>query len=472
VFAPEQQIAFYGGDPDNFTYPRYDLDCAFFRVYEDGKPLDTSKNYFKWSAKGAGDGELIFVPGNPGDTNRVYTYAQLEFDRDVLKPLYIASLTAQRDVLAAMMAKSEDMARKVRDQFFGIENTLKAFKGHLAGLRDAEMMAVQKAHEEELIKKANDPAVTEAISAIAVAQKKKAECFPRLACANVRELGGYRNLIAAAITGKSVSTKAPVKLDENERGRLAARLTIAKQFLPADDPLIETIGLKELEPRAAVDRLMNSKFFEEGYRNELLKGGREAIEKSDDPLVAALRLMQAVAEQMTARMESEVLPVEMENLAKLGEARYKVYGKTRYPDATFTLRLSYGTVKGYEAGTTKVPYKTTFNGLYERNTAFDNKPPFHLPQRWFDKRKELDLSTPLNFVCTADIIGGNSGSPIINKDAEVVGLIFDGNIESLPGNYWYDARYNRAVGVHSAGIIEALRKVYGEDELAKELAGS
>ena len=180
MFAPEQQIAFFGGDPDNFTYPRYDLDCAFFRVYENGKPLDTSKNYFKWSAKGATENELIFVPGNPGDTNRFYTYAQLEFDRDVVKPLSIAQLEAVRDVLAANMAKGEEQNREFRDQFFGVENTLKAFRGHLAGLRDADMMALQKAREDELIKKANDPAVTQAFAAIAAAEKKKAEIIPRL----------------------------------------------------------------------------------------------------------------------------------------------------------------------------------------------------------------------------------------------------------------------------------------------------
>jgi Peptidase S46 len=474
VFAPEQQIAFFGGDPDNFTYPRYDLDCAFFRVYENDKPLDTSKNFFKWSAKGAGDGELIFVPGNPGDTNRVYTYAQLEFDRDLWMPLLIASLTAQREVLGAIMAKgTEEQIREVRDQFFGIENSLKKFKGHLSGLRDAEMMALQKTREEELIKKANDPAVTEAINAIAVAQKKKAEVLPRAVFSNMRELGRYQKLLAAAAKGGSEATaKADLpKLKDSERGRLEARLSMAKQFLPPTDPLSEALGLKDLDPKGAVDRLMSSKLFDAEFRAELMKGGREAVEKSDDPLVATIRTLQSVAEQAQARMETEVNPVEGENLTKLGEARYKVYGKSRYPDATFTLRLSYGTVKGYEAGTTKVPYKTTFNGLYERNTAFDNKAPFHLPKRWFDKQKDLNLSTPLNFVCTADIIGGNSGSPIINRDAEVVGLIFDGNIESLPGNYWYDARFNRSVGVHSAGIVEALDKVYGEAELVKELTG-
>jgi hypothetical protein len=476
VFAPEQQIAFFGGDPDNFTFPRYDLDVAFFRVYENGKPLDTSKNFFKWSAKGAGDNELIFVPGNPGDTNRVYTYAQLEFDRDVLKPLLIALLEQQRDALGAYMAKGEEQTREVRDQYFGVENSLKAYRGHLAGLRDPDMMAVQKAREEELIKKANEPAVNEAIAAIAAASKKKAEILPRFVSAQLRELvrGPYAAVVVAAVKGKEdpVGKDGLAKLKDGDRMKLEGRLALAKQFLAADDPLVVAMKLKELEPKAAVDRLMNSKLFDAEFRAELIKGGREAVEKSDDPLIATIRTAQAVLEQMQTRLQTEIEPVETENLAKLGEARFKVYGKTRYPDATFTLRLSYGTVKGYDAGTTKVPHKTTFNGLYERNAAFDNKAPFHLPKRWFDKQKSIEMSTPLNFVCTADIIGGNSGSPIINKDAEVVGLIFDGNIESLPGNYWYDARYNRAVGVHSAGIIEALKKVYGEDELAKEITGS
>jgi hypothetical protein len=480
VFAPEQQIAFFGGDPDNFTYPRYDLDCAFFRVYEDGKPLDTSKNYFKWSEKGAPDGELIFVPGNPGDTKRLLTYAQMEFERDYYEPVLIAHLEIQREALAAEMKKSEDRARELRDRYFGVENSLKAFRGHLTGLKDVEMMARQKAREEELMAKAADPNVNRAIEAIAEAQKKKGEAFPRIVCCQLPGIVRpqaptiYQRILAAAAKGGSdpVGPSGIPKLSDQDLTMLEGRLGMAKRFLPADDPWVKVLNLKDLTPKAALDRLLASKLFDATFRAELIKGGADAVERSDDPLVAAILLSQKIVPEMAERIEKEVEPVEVEHQMTLSQARFKVYGKTRYPDATFTLRLAYGTVKGYEAGTTNVPYKTTFNGLYERNAAFDGKPPYHLPQRWFDKRKDLELSTPINFVCTADIIGGNSGSPIINRKAEVVGLIFDGNIESLPGNYWYDARVNRAVGVHSAGILEAMRAVYGEAELVKEIKGS
>jgi V8-like Glu-specific endopeptidase len=480
VFAPEQQIAFFGGDPDNFTYPRYDLDCAFFRVYEDGKPIDSSKHFFKWSKKGAQDGELIFVPGNPGNTQRTLTYAQMEYERDYYNPIIIAHLEIQRDAIAEEMKKSDDRARELRDRFFGVENSLKAFRGHLAGLKDADMMARQKTREAELIEKVADPKVEEAIKAIAEAQKKKGEMFPRLVCCQLPGIVRpqaptmFQRVVAAAATGGKdpAGEKGIPPLSAMDLAMLEGRLRMAKEFLAPDDPWISLLKLKELTPKAALDRLLASKIFDAAFRAELIKGGRDAVEQSTDPLVAAIRMSQGIVPELAERMDTEVERVEVVHQMTLSQARFKVYGKTRYPDATFTLRLSYGAVKGYESGTTNVPYKTTFNGLYERNAAFDNKPPYHLPKRWFDKRKDLDLSTPLNFVCTADIIGGNSGSPIINRDAEVVGLIFDGNIESLPGNYWYDGRTNRAVGVHSAGIVEALKSVYGEADLAKEIAGS
>jgi hypothetical protein len=475
VFAPEKQIAFFGGDPDNFTFPRYCYDCAFFRVYEDDKPIDTSKNYFKWSEKGAQNDELIFVPGNPGKTQRLLTYAQMEFERDFYHPIIISILQSNRDALAAVMAKGGEEARQVEAEFFGIENSLKAFKGHLGGLRDPEMMARQKEREADLVKQANDPKVVEAIDAIAGAAKRKGEVFPRIVCC---QLPGISNMplekfvVSIAKGAKASATGAGFsKLDADDVGQLEARLGMAKKFLPEDDAFIRALGLKDETPKAVVEKLMASKLFEEEFRAELVKGGAEAVEKSTDPLVAAIRASASILDASRPRFRAEI-EIENANAPVLNEARFKVYGKALYPDATFTLRLSYGTVKGYEAGTTKVPYKTTLTGLFERNLAFDNAPPFDLPKRWLDKRSDLDLATPMNFVCTADIIGGNSGSPIINKNAEVVGLIFDGNIESLPGNFWYDGRSNRAVGVHSAGIVEGLRKIYGEADLVKELTGS
>jgi hypothetical protein len=367
VFAPEKQVAFFGGDPDNFTYPRYDLDCAFFRVYEDGKPVDSSKWYFHWNAKGAKTDELIFVSGHPGDTERLMTYDEMVFQRDILVPRQVAQLKGMYDDLKKRMAASEEQAFRLRDRFFGVSNSLKAIEGHLTGLRDKDQLARIKVRDDELIEKAGKPEVKEAFATIAKA------------------MGDFTAMI---------------------------------EEKPADRT-------------AAMARGKRIQEFQKQLNEDLLPPAKATINK----------------------------------------ARFEVYGTSMYPDATFTLRLAYGTVKGYEAGTTMVPPKTTFNGLFERNADFDNAEPFDLPKRWLDAKSKLNLDTPLNFVCTADIIGGNSGSPVLNRDAEIVGLVFDGNIESLPGNYWFDERINRCVAVHSAGMLEAIEKVYGEAELTKELRG-
>jgi hypothetical protein len=357
VFAPEKQVAFYGGDLDNFTYPRYCLDCAFFRVYEDGKPVDSSKWYFPFDADGAATDELIFVSGHPGGTERAMTHAEMEFHRDFRVPQTVERLRMMLADTKKQMDSSEKAAFELRDQYFGISNSLKAIEGHLGGLRDAPMMAKMKARDDELIKKSANPEVAAAFETIAAAYAE------------------YRKLI------------------ESKAGRA------------------ETMAMR-------------------------------------------------------AKIDKEIAPKPK---AVINKARFDVYGNSNYPDATFTLRLAFGTVKGYEAGTTLVAPKTTFNGLYERNAGHDNKAPFDLPKRWLDKKERLNLDTPYNFVCTADIIGGNSGSPILDRDAKVVGLVFDGNIESLPGNYWFDERINRCVGVHTAAMLEALAVVYEEFGLVAEL---
>jgi len=358
VFAPEKQVAFFGGDPDNFTYPRFDLDCAFFRVYEDGKPIDSSKYYFKWNDKGAATDELVFVSGHPGSTERLLTHAEMEFHRDVNAPVIVRQLTRMRDSIKKRMEKDEKSAFELRDQYFGIANSLKAYEGHLAGLRDAAMLEKIKVRDNELIEKANDPKVKEAFEFISGEVAKLRDKF----------------------SGDRINVQKMMQEWEHTTGQVCA-----------------------------------------------------AAKKT------------------------------------INKARFDVYGTANYPDATFTLRLAFGTVKGYEAGTTMVPPKTTFNGLYERNAAFDNQPPYDLPQHWIDKKSKLNLDTPYNFVSTIDIIGGNSGSPILNRNAEVVGLVFDGNIESLPGNYWFDERVNRCVAVHTGGMLEAILKIYEENDLVREL---
>lgn len=359
VFAPEKQVAFYGGDYDNFTYPRYCLDCAFFRVYEDGKPIDSSKFYFPFDKDGAAADELIFVSGHPGGTERSLTHAEMEFQRDLPVPQIVKLLKNRLAAMKKRMDSNKEAAFAMRDQYFGTANSLKAYEGHLVGLQTAEMMAKMKARDEELIAKSGKPEVKAAF-----------------------------DLIAA------------------EMGKLR-------------DKFGEKPNLQRMMPEI---------------------------------------------EKVTATVLADAKKT-------INDARFAVYGAANYPDATFTLRLAYGTVKGYEAGTTMVPPKTTLNGLFERNQGFDNKAPFDLPKRWTDNKAKLNLDTPYNFVCTADIIGGNSGSPILDRNANVVGLVFDGNIESLPGNYWFDERVNRCVGVHTAGMIESLKVVYEEAALVAELMG-
>ena len=359
VFAPEKQVAFYGGDFDNFTYPRYCLDCAFFRVYEDGKPIDSSKFYFPFDADGAAADELVFVSGHSGSTERSLTHAEMEFQRDLPVPQIVKLLKNRVAAMKRAMDKDPKKAFELRDQYFGASNSLKAYEGHLVGLQTAEMMAKMKARDEELIAKSGKPEVKAAFDFIAAEMGKLREKF-----------GKKPNL---------------------------------QMMMPA----IEEVSVKTCA----------------------------------------------------------------EAKATINQARFDVYGTANYPDATFTLRLAFGTVKGYEAGTTMVPPKTTLNGLFERNQGFDNKHPYDLPKQWTDKKAKLNLDTPYNFVCTADIIGGNSGSPILDRDAKVVGLVFDGNIESLPGNYWFDERVNRCVGVHTAGMLESLRVIYEEAALVQELSG-
>jgi len=362
VFAPAKQVAFYGGDFDNFTYPRWCLDCAFFRVYEDGKPIDSSEWFFQFDPEGAKTDDLVFVSGHPGGTERSLTYDEMVMHRDVWTRMVVALLNNNVKVIRERMAQSEEAAFELRDQYFGQMNSLKAYTGHLEGLRDDEKMAEIKARDEALIAKSGKEEVAAAFAAIKERMAKIVEEFGDEELSQ-RAFGGMRQAIAAAT--------------------------------------------KDLEPHKTT----------------------------------------------------------------INKARFDVYGADNYPDATFTLRLAYGTVEGYEAGTTKVSPKTTVHGLFERNSAFDNQPPFDLPQQWLDAKDELDMDTPFNFVSTCDIIGGNSGSPILSRDAKVVGLVFDGNIESLPGNYWFDEEVNRCVGVHTAIMIEALVKVYQEFGLVSELLG-
>ena len=496
VFAPEDQAAFFGGDPDNFTYPRYDLDMALFRVYENGKPID-SKDYLKWNPKGAGDGELVFVPGNPGSTQRLDTMAQLEFERDYVEPAVLKLLKHRVGVMEDFSKLGTEQTREAASMIFGLQNSIKAYEGRYQGLLDKNVMDT-KAKDEADFKARVDAnpewkqAYGGAWAAIAEAIRKDEPRFKQqifrstdsqLAnnaativdyVAEIKKpdgerLPGYHDAQLQSLRFRLFSP-API-YPAMEIARMTGALEEDVAQLGADDPFLKIV-LDGRSPKEAATALVNgTKLREPAFRKELVEGGQAAVDASTDPMIVLERRLDPLRREMIKWQQDNVQSVEEEAGEQLGKARFAVYGKGTYPDATFTLRLSYGQVKGYPMNGTKAPYKTTFYGLWDRATSFDFEGPFYLPSRYKENRDKLDLATPLDFVTTNDIIGGNSGSPVINRNAELVGLIFDGNIESLVGDFVYDITANRAVAVHTAAMTEALRKLYHTDRLAKEILG-
>jgi hypothetical protein len=496
VFAPEQQIAFFGGDPDNFTYPRYDLDMALFRVYENGKPLET-RDYLKWNPKGAADNELAFVAGHPGSTARLDTMAQLEYLRDVSTPVTIKNLKSRLTVLHQYSALGPEQARQAATMIFGLENSLKSAEGRYKGLLDAGVMAKQRKEEEEFKTKVMGnaqwkAAYGDAWDATAEAEKKAATRFKE-------QLFRTVNSQFATIAMDIVQYVAEVKKPDGERlagyhesqldslkyrmfspapiypafeiARLTGSLENSLAELGPNDPFLKIV-LDGRTPKQAAAALVNgTKLADPAVRRKLVDGGEAALAASDDPMIVLARKLDPMRRETIKWSEDNVSSVLQRAGEQLGKARFAVYGKTTYPDATFTLRLSYGQVKGYPMNGTLAPYKTTLYGLYDRARSFDFEGPFALPSRFMEGRDKLDLATPLNFVTTNDVVGGNSGSPVINSKAEIVGLVFDGNIESLVGDFVYDGETNRTVAVHTAAMTEALRKLYNAPGLLKELLG-
>jgi Peptidase S46 len=496
VMAPEEAISFFGGDPDNFTYPRYDLDLSLMRVYENNQPYQP-KDYLKWSREGAKEGDPVFVTGNPGSTGRMLTVSQMEFLRDVQYPAQLSSYDRNLAVLEEMSKQDEETRRALENQIFSFQNSKKAVTGYLSGLQDSSVMAKKRAFERDFRRRINaDPklkaryggswdAIGNAVKQLAaIAKQQRWYSFagsPLLNAAGgmVRipeqaklpdslRLPQYRagglDQIKSSITG-------PIETEpEAEKQMLQAWLTQASKDLPVNDPFL-TAFLDGRSPEVAAEAALNgTKLADSTVRAQLLAGGSAAIAASKDPLVVLARRLNPIAmrvQQRSARL-SDIISA---NAEKVGRAIYAAYGRSLPPDATFSLRISDGTVKSYPMNGTMAPYKTTFYGLYGRSAAFDGKPPFQLPERWKSHRDRLDLSQPLDFVTTNDIIGGNSGSPVINQNAEVVGLIFDGNIEQLPNRFLYTDESARAVAVHSRGLTEALRKVYEVDRIADELEG-
>jgi hypothetical protein len=496
VFAPEQQMAFFGGDPDNFTYPRYDLDMAVFRVYDNGKPLNTS-DYLKWSGNGAADGELIFISGHPGSTARQDTMSQLVTERDYREPNLLQFYKVRIAAMQAYAAQGPEQSRQVQSIIFGLQNSQKAYQGRYEALHDKSVVAKKQKEEDDFhqLVKVNPALEAECGGAWATidgAEVKyrpmiKQQIFRRtdstlasLAITIVQyvteikkadgdRIAGYHDAELESLRFRMLSP-API-YPALEEARMTASLTEAKAQLGTNDEFVTTVLAGRTPQQAAHALISGSELADPKQREALIQGGEEAVASSTDPLIVLGRKLDPISRSMTNWYQGNVQSVEIPAGEKLGKARFQVYGKSAYPDATFTLRLSYGTVKGYPMNGTKAPYKTTFYGLYDRANSFDFAGPFALTKRYVDGQSKLNLATPLDFVSTGDIIGGNSGSPVINKEGELVGLIFDGNIESLAGDFVYEGERNRAVAVHSAAMIEALRKVYGASKLADELQG-
>jgi len=496
VFAPEQQAAFFGGDPDNFTYPRYDLDMALFRVYDNGKPLHTD-NYLKWNVKGSADGDLIFISGHPGSTQRDDTMAQLSLEHDVVEPMAIDYLKHRIETAQAYAAQGPDQAREVGTLIFGLQNSLKVYVGRYEALNDKAVIAKKQANEDDFRHKVDaNPewkrAYGGAWETIATVIGKERTLIPaqfsrrtdsRLMglaqtivqyVAEVKKPDGER-LAAFHDAGldslkQQLFSPAPVYLG-SEKLFMASALTQGEARLGKNDAYIQAI-LQGGDPKTVTDSILNNtQLADPAFRKSLIDGGEAAVEASTDPAIVVARRLDPIVRETNRKLRDELASALTPAEEELGKARFAVYGKDTYPDATFTLRLSYGTVKGFPMNGTIAPPVTTFYGLYDRSASFGNKAPFDLAKHFAGAQDKLNLATPLDFVCTGDIIGGNSGSPVVDRNGELVGLIFDGNIESLAGDFVYEGERNRAVAVHSAGMIEALRKVYGAGALADQLEG-
>ena len=498
VFVPEFQAAFFGGDPDNFNFPRFNIDMALVRIYENDQPVHPA-SYFKWSSAGAKEGDLVFVTGNPGSTARLNTVAHIEELRDTSIPIILRLLERREAMLKKYMAMGEEQTRQAQNDLNSVQNSLKVYRGQLAGLKDPKLMLLKRMDEERLRKSiAADPekqkSYGDAWEAIAKAHQalpsyiRERRIFDQAGGFNTTTFGFARTLVRMAAEDQkpdparlpeftkarraslelALYSPAPIH-DDFEKLKLADSLSFMVELLGADHSLVKQIMNGKTPAARANELIEGTKLKDVAYRKELAAGGSKAIEASSDPMIVLARAIDPKARELRRRYENEVTGVERANYAKIARARFETEGTKLYPDATFTLRLSYGAVKSYQENGQRVAPFTTLGGLYERATNYKYQFPYNLPPRWMEKKSSVNLNTPFNFVSTDDIIGGNSGSPTINQKAELVGLIFDGNIQSLVGNFMYDESVNRAISVDVRAMREVLRRVFDANEIADEL---
>jgi hypothetical protein len=493
VFAPEFAVGFFGGDPDNFMFPRYNLDLAFLRVYDEGRPL-ASPDYFRWSAAGGAAGDPVFVTGHPGGTSRLYTVAQLEFDRDVTRPQTLLTLSELRGLLIEFQRRGEEQARVSGSMLVIIENALKVYRGQFAALTDPRLIAAKRDEEAALrTAVARDPALAakyggswDAVARVLTAARAQ---YARHATLGALSQSTLFNNARALV-------RLPVESAKPNGERLPAYTDAARpaleQALRAETPISkeletlllsfllrrvrEDLGLDSDAARALLGRRSPDEVAAEAVRGTtldaaaarvaLLTGGQAAVDASTDPMIRLVKAIDAIDRQVRKRYEDEIDAELTRHTAAIAQARFAVHGDRIYPDATFTLRVSYGSIKGWTEGDAMVTPFTTLAGLYDRHSG---SPPFNLPARWLDAKPKVKLDTPFNLVADTDIIGGNSGSPLLNRVAEIVGLVFDGNIHAIGGEYWFDAAKNRTVAVDSRGIREALASVYGASRIVGEI---
>jgi hypothetical protein len=501
VFSPEVAAGFFGGDPDNFTYPRYALDVTFVRAYEpDGTTPVRSPDYFRWNSQGAAENEPVFVTGNPGSTSRLITLTQLMYERSYRHPFLVSLLAGQREMLLAVAAQGPEQERQVRQQLFDVENSLKAFSGQLAGLRDTLLVAQKIAWERDLRQRVNaTPAAREYADVwdrLADVQRRKLELNPIMNLSNAGLVGAPHLAIAGQLAGwlqaaalepdrrppayagerfeqvrQALQQPSPIP-EVQAAGALALQIQLARQWLPPEHLLVTALLRQGETPEQAAQRLVRaSRLADPAYRAAIMAAGAPAVDTIADPLFRVARAMDSIYNAVLPQWRA-VAAEETVQRQRLARALFAVHGTRFPPDATFTLRIADGIVAGYPFNGTVAPYKTTFYGKYARSADFNDRDPWTLATAFAERRGSIDMSVPVNFVSTNDITGGNSGSPVIDREARIVGIAFDGNIEQLPNEFVYRTELGRTVSVHSAGILEALRSVYQAHALVNELLGT
>lgn len=490
VFVPELSVAKLGGDYDNFTYPRYGLDCAFLRAYENDKPVKTNF-YFKWNLDGVVEDQPVFVVGNPGSTDRINTIAQIEFERDVRYPMMVKMLKDLYKIYEELVHKTNAEDYKLIARLYSIGNGLKVYEGTYKGLLDPYLIARKKDFEKQFRNTVTNNSDLNAkygkiwdelVQLRTDARKTANKIFaytisgfysPQYLIIASKLFGLAEDLNQGKITKENFDNEIQKIYPSDLNHQLQKKLTLVQLKLWKDNLSPDSEILKRLigndDINNAAEKILSASYFTSYEKfSELIKIPVDEILNSDDPFLYFVRNTKAELQQMInenkARNQREEILNQM-----LGEALYAVYGDAIPPDATGTLRIADGMVKGYDYNGTRAPIKTTFYGALDRFYSFDKKFPFNLPSYWENLPEEFDLSTPLNFISTNDIVGGNSGSAVLNINAEVVGLAFDGNIESLPGNFIFTTEANRTVSVSALGMIEAIRDLYKADALSNEI---